>query len=200
MKRRWIIGTVVLFSSLILICGCGKDEKPPKPTVQDLINQGWTKFDAGKYAGASADFNAAIGMSVDTNEAYLGLGWAELRQSHGGLAENAFAAYLLKVTDTNDDAKAGLAFAYHAQQKFQNAIDTANIVLLSVPNWKFSHDSRIDSLDLALILAQSYYGIGDYSQSLVVYQRYFDHNFNPDINTDAGREELADKIESKYTG
>jgi tetratricopeptide (TPR) repeat protein len=197
MKRKWIIWMVVLFSSLLLIYGCGKDEKPPQ-TAQDLINQGWTKFDAGNYTGASADFNAAIGMSADTNDAYLGLGWAELRQDKAGLAEKAFVTYVAKVSDS-DDAKAGLALACDAQDKFKDAIDNAEDLLSSNPTWSFSHDSGINYLDVALVLAYVYYyGEADFSQSLTVVKQYFDPNFNPDLGKYEGRVELAEKIYSLF--
>lgn len=198
MKRRWYLWTVIPLVSLLLLCGCGKEEKGGL-TVQQLIDQGWTKFAAGNYIGASADFNAAIGLSADTNEAYLGLGWAELKRSNGGLAENAFIIYLSKVSASND-TKAGLALAYDAQDKFQNAISMVEEVLQSAPTWSFNKDNRINHLDLALVLAESYYSIANFSQSLAVVQQYFDPNFTVDLGTDEGRAQLASKLKSLFTG
>lgn len=200
MKKRWFLLIAILFSSLLLVNGCGDDDGGVDQNVEELIKQGWAKFEAGNDADASADFNAAIGLSADTNEAYLGLGWAELRQSHAGLAENAFVTYLAKVGDSND-AKAGLALAYHAQNKFEDAIHMAEDVLSSDPPWIFSRDSRIDYLDLALVLADSYYQTAKFSQSLSAVQEYFNlPDFDPDIETPEGQAELAEKIEELYTG
>jgi len=199
MKKRCFILIAVLLSSLLLVYGCGKDKVTP-PTAQELIDQGWAKFDAGDDAGASADFKAALGLDAEANEAYLGLGWAELRQSHAGLAETAFDTYLSKVSDSND-AKAGLALAYHAQDKFEDAIDMAEEVLSSDPSWSFSpHAPGINHLDLALVLADSYYETARFDQSLTVVQQYFDPNFDVDPNTPEGKKQLADKLESLYTG
>lgn len=198
MKKRCFLLIAVLIPSLVLIYGCGEDKVTP-PTVEQLIEQGWTKFEAGNNPGASADFKAAIGMSADTNEAYLGLGWAELRQSHAGMAEKAFLTYLSKDSDSND-ARAGLALAYHAQDKFEDAIDMAEAVLDAGQDWNLSRVPEINYLDLALVLAESYYATGDFSQSLLVVQQYFDDSFNPDVNTNAGRDQLAAKLESLYTG
>jgi tetratricopeptide (TPR) repeat protein len=200
MKKRCLLLIAALFSSLLLVYGCGEDENGGI-TPEELIKQGWAKFEAGNYGDASADFNAAIGLSADTNEAYLGLGWAELRQSHAGLAENAFVTYLAKASDSND-AKAGLALAYHALDKFEDAIDMANEVLSANPSWSLSlHDISINHLDLALVLADSYYETGDFSQSLQIVQDYFDlPSFEPDIETPEGRAELAEKIKDLYTG
>jgi hypothetical protein len=202
MKTGRILWTLILFCSLLLLYGCGKEKKEGGLTAQKLIEQGWVKFSAGNDAGASGDFNAAIGLDTSKHEAYFGLGWAELRQSHGGLSENAFATYLLKEPNASNviDAKAGIALAYHAQQKFQDAIDKALAVLSSAPNWSFSRDNRINHLDLALVLAESYYGIADFSQSLAVVNLYFDPSFTADITTDEGRAKLAAKLQDLYTG
>jgi len=199
MKKGYFLLIAALISSLLLVYGCGDDDGGVDQTAEVLIRQGWAKLEAGNNAGASADFNAAMGLSADTNEAYLGLGWAELRQSHAGLAEDAFETYLAKFSDSND-AKAGLALACHAGQKFEEAIDNASAVLSSDPTWIFSRDSRINHQDLALALAHSYYETADFSQSLTVVQQYFDSSFNPDLGTDEGRDQLAKKLQSLYTG
>lgn len=199
MKGRCCLWIAVLLSLLFLLYGCGKDEVK-KITAEELIKQGWAKFDAGDDPGASADFNAALGLDPEADEAYLGLGWAELRQSHAGLAEGPFTTYLSKVSDS-DDAKAGLALAYHAQDKFEDAINMAEEVLSSDPTWSFSpHAPGINYLDLALILADSYYETAEFSQSLTVVQQYFDSNFVVDPDTPEGRKQLADKLENLYTG
>lgn len=200
MTKRSLLLTAVLLSSLLLLYGCGDDDGgPTQPTAAELTDQGWAKFQAGDFDGASADFGAATDLDPEYEEAYLGLGWAELRQSHAGLAEDAFETYLLKASGS-DDADAGLALAYHAQDKFQDAIDKAGQLLSSNPSWSFSHDASIDYLDLALVLAHSYYETAEYQESLDVVKQYFDPNFNPDVGTDAGREQLAGKLESLYTG
>lgn len=199
MKKRCFLLIAVFLFCLILFYGCGEDKVTP-PNAEELIQQGWAKFAAGDDAGACADFKAAIGLSADTNEAYLGLGWAELRQDHAGLAQEAFDTYLAKVAGSNE-AIAGLALAYHAQDKFEDAINMAEDVLSSDPSWSFSpHAPSINYLDLALILAESYYETADFSQSLIVVQQYFDPNFVVDPNTTEGRTQLGIKLESLYTG
>lgn len=202
MKKRWFLLIAALLSSLLLVHGCGEDKVTPPLTPEKLIEQGWAKFEAGNNAGASADFNAAIGLSADTNEAYLGLGWAELRQNHAGLAEGAFETYVAK-DPGSDDAKAGLALACDALDKFKDVIDNAEDLLSSNPTWSFSRDSRINYLDVALVLVYGYYyGEADFSQSLTVLKEYFalhlPPDFNPNVETPEGQAELAKKIEDLY--
>jgi tetratricopeptide (TPR) repeat protein len=202
MKTGRILWTLIVFCSLLLLYGCGKEKKEGPLTAQQYIEQGWVKFSAGDDAGASGDFNAAIGLDTSAHDAYFGLGWAELRQSHAGLAVDAFATYLLKEPNASNaiDAKAGLALAYHANKKFQEAIDPANSVLSSAPSWSFSGDSRINHLDLALVLAESYYAIANFSQSLAMVNLYFDPSFTADLTTSEGRAKLAAKLQDLYTG
>jgi tetratricopeptide (TPR) repeat protein len=196
-KRCFLLIGVFIFS-LILVCGCGEDNVTP-PTAQKLIEQGLVKFDAGYYAGASADFNAALGLDPEAYDAYFWLGWAELRQNDAGLAEHAFVTYLAEKTSSTD-AKAGLALAYHAQGKFEGAILRAEEVLDANPTWSFSRAPDINYQDVALILAHSYYVTGEFSQSLTVVQTYLNPGFSTDPSTPEGRRALADELARLYTG
>ena len=202
MKKIYLPLLIASFFALVIFCGCGGDKGPTIVTAEELISQGWPKFVAGNFSGASGDFSAAIALDSSANnyEGLLGLGWAELRQSHGGLAEKAFLKYLSKVS-VSDDAEAGLALAYLADAKFEDAIVSANAVLLSNSDWTFSHASSINHLDLKLVIVQSYYETADYSQSLAAIKLYFDSSFNPgDVNTYEGRVALAEKIQSLNEG
>jgi len=201
MEKRYFSPIVIFLSILFLVYGCGGNGGGNGITAEQLIEQGWTKFKAGNFSGAGGDFNAALGLDANAYEAYLGLGWTELRQSHGGLAENAFVIYVDSTSDAQYQARGGLVLAYLAQAKFQNAITTANVVLSAVSAWTFSNDGNFNHLDLKLALVQSYYEIAEYTQCLDAINTYFDQAFNPgDVNTDQGREALAEKIESLYTG
>lgn len=201
MQKRLFLLMVILMGTLLFYFSC-EDKGVEKPTAAELIKQGWLKFEAGNFTGARSDFSAALSISTnsgDSSGAFLGLGWAELRQDHGGLAENRLVEYLYLSPGTND-GRAGLAFAYWAQRKFQRAIDTANVVLSSDPSWTFDHDNSINYLDLHLLLAQCYYELANFATSLQIVQQYFDPDFTVDVNTYDGKAELADKIQSLWTG
>ncbi|NIM97070.1 MAG: tetratricopeptide repeat protein [candidate division Zixibacteria bacterium] len=171
-----------------------------KITPEQLTQQGWAKFEASDFGDACGDFGAAIDLDPDYEPAYLGLGWAELRLSNAGMAENAFITYLSKISGSDDDATAGLAFAYDAQEKYGDAIEKAEQLLSANPSWSFTHDPGVNHLDVALVLAEAYYQTAEYSQSLSIVQEYFDASFSPDLGTDEGRAQLADKLQELYTG
>jgi tetratricopeptide (TPR) repeat protein len=200
MRRRWCFLAVICLSFLLLFCACGDDDDGVTQTAEELTDQGWNKFEAGDFDGASADFNAAIGLNADYAPAYRGLGWAELRQSRAGLAEDAFTIYLAESSSPSNDVLAGLAFACDAESKPEEAIAYAEDLLAADPQWSFEKDVNVNYLDVALVLAENYYLTAHYEQSLAVIQQYFDSTFNPNIDTDQGRTELADKLASLYTG
>jgi tetratricopeptide (TPR) repeat protein len=200
MRVRWCLWIVISLAPVLFLCHCGKDGKVTKITPEQLTQQGWAKFEAGDFSDACGDFGAAIDLDPDYEPAYLGLGWAELRRSNAGLAENAFITYLSKISGTDQDAAAGLAFAYDAQDKHGDAIEKAEEVLSANPSWNFTRDPGVNHLDVALVLAEAYYQTAQYSQSLSIVQEYFDASFSPDLGTDEGRAQLADKLEELYTG
>ncbi|MCK4385239.1 MAG: hypothetical protein KAW52_03155 [candidate division Zixibacteria bacterium] len=200
MQKRLFLLIAILMGTLLFYFSC-EEKGVEKITAGELIEKGWAKFEAGNSAGAGSDFSAALSIATithDSSEALLGLGWAELRQSHGGLAEDSFVKYLLLAPGVND-GRAGLAFAYAASVtgKFREAIDTANVVLSSDSLWSFGHDNSINHLDLRLLLAQCYYELADFETSLEMVQ-YFEPGFTADVNTPAGRTKLGDKIESLW--
>ena len=199
MNRRCFLLIAALLSFVLLAYGCGNDDDGIGQTAQQLTEQGLVKFDAGDYAGASADFNAALGLDPEFYDAYLWLGWAELLQNNAGMAEDAFVTYLAEKAGSND-ARAGLALAYDAQDEYEGTIDPAEELLSSDPTWTFSHDSETNYLDVALVLAYGYYMTADFAESLRVVQDFFDPGFSADTSTPEGRVQLAVKLKSLYTG
>jgi len=198
MQKRLFLLMLILMGTLLFYFSCEK-KGVEKVTARKLINQGWGKFEAGDFAGAGSDFSAALSIATikdDSSDAFLGLGWAQLRQNQGGLAENSLVKYL-SLAPGDSDGRAGLAFAYSTppQNKFREAIDTANVVLSSNPSWTFSHDASINSADLHLLLAQCYYNIAIFDSSLMQVINYYDSNFWQDVSTSAGKDTLGMKIQ-----
>ena len=197
MQKRLFLLIVVLMGTLLFYFSC-EEKGVEKITAGELIEKGWAKFEAGNSAGAGSDFSAALSIATithDSSEALLGLGWAELRQSQVGLAENSFVKYLLLAPGVND-GRAGLAFAYAASVtgKFREAIDTANVVLASDSTWKFGHDNSINYIYLHLQLAQCYYLIADFSSSLDQVKGYLVPTYDPGWDVDTTQDNWWDLL------
>ncbi len=199
MQKRLFLLMLILMGTLLFYFSCEK-KGVEKITARKLIEQGWGKFEAGNFAGAGSDFSAALSIATikdDSSDAFLGLGWAQLRQNQGGLAENSLVKYL-SLAPGDSDGRAGLAIAYSTYfttDKLRKAIDTANVVLSSNPTWFFGHDNSIDSTDLHLVLAQCYYCIAIFDSSLTQVREHYDPNFWVDVNTWEGRIALGEKID-----
>jgi tetratricopeptide (TPR) repeat protein len=201
MQKRWVL-LIVLLTGTLLFCLSCEDKGVERVTASELIAKGWQKFESGAFAGARSDFSAALRISAsasDSSGGFLGLGWAQLRQNQAGVAENNLIEYL-NLSPGSNDGRAGLALAFLAQEKFESAIDTADAALSSDSSWTFGHDSSVDYLDLRLLMAQGYYALANYSESLKIIQGYFDSSFIVNIDTPEGRIDLAEKIESLWTG
>ena len=199
MQKRLFLLMLILMGTLLFYFSCEK-KGVEKVTARKLIEQGWGKFEAGDFAGAGSDFSAALSIAtitIDSTDAFLGLGWAQLRQSQGGLAENSLVKHL-SFAPGNNDGRAGLAFAYSTYfttDKLRKAIDTANVVLFSNPTWFFGHDNSIDSTDLHLVLAQCYCLSAIFDSSLIQVREYYDSTFWVDVKTDSGKIALGMKIQ-----
>jgi tetratricopeptide (TPR) repeat protein len=196
MQKRLFLLIVILMGTFLFYLSC-EEKGVDKVTPGELIKKGWLKFEADNFAGARSDFSAALSISTiagDSSGALLGLGWARLRQSQAGLAENSFVEYLYLSPGSND-GRAGLAFAYPATNKFREAIDTANVVLSSDPSWVFNHDNSVNADDLHLVLAQCYYCIAIFDSSLMQVTNYYDQSFWQDVSTPAGKDTLGMKIQ-----
>jgi len=199
MQKKSFLLIIILMGTLLFYFSCEEKGVKQRVTARELINQGWPKFEARNFAGAGSDFSAALSIAtvtVDSTDAFHGLGWAQLRRDQGGLAENSFIEHL-SLSPGSNDGRAGLSFAYAASVtgKFREAIDTANVVLSSNPTWTFSHDASINSDDLHLLLAQCYYDIAIFDSSLTQVINYYDPNFWQDVSTPAGKDTLSMKIQ-----
>jgi tetratricopeptide (TPR) repeat protein len=165
MSHRFTLFNSIILSALIMafgISGCGEDE-PEGPTVEEIANEGWALYEGRDYTGALAKFDEAISEDPNYVDAYVGMGW-----SHGKLTQladciSSFQTALAKDAQ-NEDALAGIALAYLADDKYDQAIASANQVLASNPNYSFAH-GNVTSRNLHIVLAESYYYKGDFEDA-----------------------------------
>ncbi|RMD92968.1 MAG: choice-of-anchor D domain-containing protein [Calditrichaeota bacterium] len=143
--------------------------------IQASIDQGWQLFEAGNFMGAEENFSSAIEMASQAPifekllaEAESGRGWARAKRRNFTGAKTDFNNSLSRenretLTDLN--SKAGLAFVSHALNEFNEAITNALEVVDAVPNYTFEHDDRVNFKSLRLLLAQSYFSIGEFQKA-----------------------------------
>lgn len=166
---------------------------PTDKNVEELVTEGWDQFKSGNYQLALAKFQDATAKDNNFAEAYNGAGWSSARLTNLSDAVAYFTQSIAKNSSLTE-AHAGLAFAYNAQKDYQAAINSANKALSLKTNWLFTYDETIDYKDLYLILASSYFGLANFSQSLSQVQK-LNSAFTADIATYEGKSALAEEIE-----
>ena len=208
--------TVVLgsLSLLIILFNC---RQPVIPTEEDLAGYGWTLYETGEYQEAREWFYDAVDKDSSYADGFNGIGWCfgKLRQ-----ADSAAVYFHVSQTkpfdpyDTPDldlDLYAGLTFSYSGMHIDSLVRTYASYVLVDRPElgaWYFSHDNKINHLDIRLELALADFNMGYFVscrnnlQSIYndTYYQSFPSN-NPkaltmNVETVTGRAELAQILQS----
>lgn len=168
MKRLWILGV----SLVVGFSACSKDSSTgpaPAPPDKDYIALGWSNFESLKYDSAVTNFTAAYNQATTASvrgEALSGRGWAYTykREISKGRADFVFAHGLAGISSSvTDDIRVGGAFALFALNDFSTAASYASAALTSNPTYVFTHDSKVTARRVRILLAQSYYAAGQFS-------------------------------------
>ena len=208
--------TVVLgsLSLLIILFNC---RQPVIPTEEDLAGYGWTLYETGEYQEAREWFYDAVDKDSSYADGYIGIGWCfgKLRQ-----ADSAAVYFHVSQTkpfdpyDTPDldlDLYAGLTFSYSGMHIDSLVRTYASYVLVERPElgpWYFSHDNKINHLDIRLELALADFNMGYFvscrnNLQSIYYDTYYQSfpSNNPkaltmNVETVSGRAELAQILQS----
>lgn len=143
--------------------------------IISLIQSGWQSFSNKNYNDAFNKFDQAISLARANSrydslqaEAECGRGWARAYNRDFSLAKNDLLASLAHQSVTQRvslNSKAGLAFVHHALNEYASAIQRAIEVLNVNQNYVFNYDQRVNYKRLRLVLAQSYYSLGDFQNA-----------------------------------
>ena len=209
--------TTVVLGSLIFLILSFNCRQPVIPTEEDLAGYGWTLYETGEYQEAREWFYDAVDKDSSYADGFNGIGWCfgKLRQ-----ADSAAVYFLISQTkpfdpyDTPDldlDLYAGLTFSYSGMHIDSLVRTYAAYVLVERPElgpWYFSHDNKINHLDIRLELALADFNMGyfvscrDNLQSIYndTYYQSFPSN-NPkaltmNVETVSGRAEIAQIFQS----
>ena len=207
--------TTVVLGSLIFLILSFNCRQPVIPTEEDLAGYGWTLYETGEYQEAREWFYDAVDKDSSYADGVNGIGWCfgKLRQ-----ADSAAVYFLISQTkpfdpyDTPDldlDLYAGLTFSYSGMHIDSLVRTYAAYVLVERPElgpWYFSHDNKINHLDIRLELALADFNMGyfvscrDNLQS-IYNDTYYQKSNNPkaltmNVETVSGRAELAQILQS----
>ena len=206
---------LIFFSGLVLFSmNC---RQPVIPTEEDLADYGWTLYETGKYQEAREWFYDAVAKDSSYADGYNGIGWCFGKLRRADSAAVYFHISQTKPFDSYDtpdldlDLYAGLTFAYSGMHIDSLVREYATYVLVERPilgPWKFSHDNKINHLDVRLELALADFNMGyftscrDNLQSIYndsSYQSYPQNtveSLTMNVETLLGRAELAQLLQS----
>ncbi len=163
---RLLLVSLVCIGLVVYGCGGGGGGGPTK-TAESLTVDGWALFEQGKYEEAIDKFGEALELDETYADAYNGLGWSYAKLDELSDALAAFADCIANGMD-EADPYAGQAPVYRDfddSNHFQNAISSATTALSKERRYIFSHYTSFDWHDLMIIIAQSYYGLSEYTSA-----------------------------------
>ena len=205
---------ILFFGFTLFSMNC---RQPVIPTEEDLAGYGWTLYETGKYQEAREWFYDAVAKDSSYADGYNGIGWCFGKLRRADSAAVYFHISQTKPFDTYDtpdldlDLYAGLTFAYSGMHIDSLVREYATYVLVERPilgPWKFSHDKKINHLDVRLELALADFNMGyftscrDNLQSIYndsSYQSYPQNtveSLTMNVETLSGRAELAQLLQS----
>ena len=180
------------------------------PSEEDLSDYGWTLYEAKDFAGARSWFTDAVKKDIAYYDGYNGMGWTmgQLRQPDSSIYY--FGKYLsidsVFVRDVTMDFYAGLAFAYNAVGNDTSARIYCNYLLSNINLlegedglWSFTHNVKINYIDVRLILAVSEFRLGFFENCQESINQIYKDIGSPvvvdvDYSTVQGRAFLADHL------
>jgi hypothetical protein len=153
----------LLVSLALLAGGCGGGGSgPEKPTAESLTREGWTEFEAGDFATASARFSDALALNDQYPAAHVGMGWVGIRTGDFTAAQTRFdqaAALGASSTDTN----AGEVLVAVGRNEPEAVRESGASLLLATPNYVFEHDRTYSASDVRWFMARAALEMADYA-------------------------------------
>jgi len=192
MKKNILIVSILLLISLM---GC---RERVEPQVDDFVEYGWVLYAERDFRGALAEFEEGLTLDSVYADGYNGLGWCYSEFNEVDSAIHFFDRGLQLTQDTSNvqhEMSAGLALSYHANQQYTEAFNKANAVHTARPFFEFTHDWRINYVDIIVVAAASKYALGEFGAAYTWVRKY-DNTFVTDVSTLEGRAKLIKKIEA----
>lgn len=144
---------------LLLFAGCGGSKKSD-PSPQDLLREGWTRYDAGDHGGALSLFEQALLGAADEAtkaESKVGAGWALHRLGRHDEAVATFDAALL-LASGHAWAMAGKGGALLSRASATGAAEALSLLTTLAqahPDFSFPHQPILDVGDVHAMRGQA---------------------------------------------
>ena len=168
---------------------------PPADEYHTAVAEGWLEFGVGRYDNAVMVFDKAVEIDSTLSQAYLGLGWsyAVLDQMDVALSNLDLA---IARDSESPDGYAAKAFVHLARGEYEAAIEAARQAIdFGGEDYAFSQIPDVQTRNLRLVMAESHYAIGQYSDAQAQMD-ILNPNNNLDKDSQTYRQELLLEIEN----
>ena len=190
---------VLLPLAVVFLDGCnGPDDVlvlPPFDDYHTVIAEGWLEFGAGRYNNAIMVFDEAAEIDPTLPQAYLGLGWSYAMIDQMEVSLSNIELAIVKDSES-PDGYAAKAFVHLAQDEYEAAIEAAGeAIVFGGENYVFSQIPDVKTRNLRLLMAESYYATGQYTDAQIQVDTLSPNN-NLDQNSRTYTQDLLLEMES----
>ena len=193
MNKKLLLVALILLTSLM---GC---RERIEPQSDDFVEYGWVLYGERDFTGAYAQFQEGLSLDSVYIDGYNGCGWCYIEFNNPDSAIYFFdkgTSYIqVDSIQVRFEMMAGLALSHHVNGDYGAAILAGTQLINLRPFFEFTHDWRINYVDIIAVVAASYYAQGNFSQSLTWVRKY-DNTFSVDVSSLKGRADLIKKIEA----
>jgi tetratricopeptide (TPR) repeat protein len=165
---------IASIAATVFLAGCVTDPDdaitlPPIDASASLyelkVTGAWVEFGSENYDGSISVFSEAADIDPLRQDAHLGLGWCYAMMAQMEDAIYNFNVAIVKQSDS-PDGHASVAFVYLAQNRYEDAIPAAErAISLGGEEYVFEWMVEVQTRNLRLLLAESYYALGKYADS-----------------------------------
>ncbi len=174
---------VILFVVAVSMAGCSKN-KATDPngggdggTTHDAafyVELGWESYDAGDYIDARSQFERAVSQDSTYAPAISGGAWTSIELGYTGFAQGEFERAIAE-SSSYIPAHCGRAVTSHAEalnipqlaaERLPVTVEAAsNVLQLGGESWQFDRISTINARHMRVLLALTYYELGQYADA-----------------------------------
>lgn len=133
---------------------------------ENALRDAWTLYHQQRWEEARVAFQDIADADLSVGEAFGGVGWTRLHLLQPVQARTAFQNSLVG-DEQRLESRAGEAFALRdAGGDSGRLLEQARAVLATDPDWRFSHESSVDWMDLQVLMAQTFFLRQQFDSSL----------------------------------
>lgn len=162
----FVPGLIAALCVLVLIGACGSDSSTGSGDAEQLIAEGWNRFEAGNFSGAEGSFTDALAATTKDEtraSAFEGRAWSRARL--GKLDDSLADFNEIRALGLDTQIRfAGISLVYLALKDYPEAAEKSGwaLTLYGSTPVHFDHDPNITNTTMMMVRMISNFHLGDY--------------------------------------